>query len=173
MLWVKTHDPWIGWWRRSLRHDVLEDIILEFMAGSSPVVVWQIALALRSASFGTSYLVIFAPGVSCWASLEVHWGAPRLLILGGGRLLVALRVQRWSDSMGAVAMAPLFGELRPVTDARLDNVWCLRNCNGRAGCGALPVIVFSRSCLVWRCGLFVFAMYNILYPGSPLRALLI
>jgi hypothetical protein len=91
--------------------------------------------------------------------VHLCWSIP-----GGGQLLVALRVRWWSDSAGAVAMTPLLGELRPVTDAHVDNAWRLRNCNGHAGCDAIPIVVFRRSYCVWGCGLFVFALYSFLYP---------
>jgi hypothetical protein len=139
-----------------LCRDLLEDIFLESMVGISSMVVWQMSLAPRLASFGRAYLLIYSPGVSCWDSLVVQWGV-RLV----SRFLVVVGFW-WRCAFGGgvprrvwCLMASLSGELRPITNARLYNAHRLCNCNGRAGCSALPTVVFGRPCLVWWCGLFV------------------
>jgi hypothetical protein len=47
--------------------------------------VWRMALALCFAIFGTTYMVIYTLGVSCWAPLEVRRG-----VRSAGRFLVVL-----------------------------------------------------------------------------------
>jgi hypothetical protein len=115
------------------------------------MVVWRMALALCSSSFGTACLVVYTPGVSCLAPLEVQWGVRivgRFLGVVGfwRRCAFDSGVTRWVQC----SMAPLLGELRPVTDARLHNGLHLRNCNGRAGgCVARLCKLSAASCILF------------------------
>jgi hypothetical protein len=133
---------------------LLEDIVLKSMAGSSLMVVWRMSLALRSASFGRAYLLIYSPGVSCWDSLEVQWGLRLvgrfLVVVGFGG--VAPSVVECLDGCGVrwlpsgVSSGP---SLMLVYTMLIVCVTVI------VSCSALPAVVFGRPCLVWWCGLFV------------------